>query len=135
MLAAVLMLLAAATMAATVAVTALRYLRRLHKLPSDPRTPNDGLPAAYYHSAAACDGPCAIHGPSAHHMADWPRQYHVDNGIFERRCTHNHWHPDPDSLARLCRVLGEDEGWGASVHGCACRCCLAPDGEPETAVR
>jgi hypothetical protein len=69
------------------------------------------------HEQEECDGPpCAIHHPSAHHMAGWPIQWRNDRGIWERVCPHGIGHPDPDQGC---------EG----THGCDG--CCTPDGTQE----
>lgn len=123
------MALAAALIAVTVGVAAVIVLPRVARSASgagEGRGGNDDLPAAYYHPRAECVPPCPIHAPTEHHMVEWPRSYHPDNGIFERQCGHGHWHPDPDSIGYVRRTRGDDDAWGVSVHTCACRCCVSP---------
>lgn len=73
------------------------------------------------HPESTCEGEfCCFHNPSDHHMRDWPRNVRLDKGaLTERICPHGVGHPDPDSLAWLVRVSGEDH-WG--VHGCDGSC-------------
>jgi hypothetical protein len=74
------------------------------------------------HPGELCAGrPCPIHGPTDHHMRDWPLLWRDDRGIFERICEHGVGHPDPDQLDYW-RETGQ--GWQAS-HGCD-RCCTPP---------
>lgn len=115
-----------------VAAIVLSLARRLRSGAREVPRGNDDLPAAYYHARAVCVPPCPIHAPSEHHMADWPRSFHPDKGIFERKCGCGRWHPDPDSIEYFRRTGGEDTAWGLGIHGCACRCCVSGGvvGEP-----
>jgi hypothetical protein len=67
------------------------------------------------HKFAECEGPCPVHRPSKHHMADWPLVWRNDRGFFERICEHGVGHPDPDNLYRLAQ-LGHDDS--DAIHGC-----------------
>lgn len=97
-----------------------------------------------FHSSQFCTPPCPIHAPSDHHMVDWPKQYRLGRGIFERTCDHGVGHPDPDSIAYLRRValLSADviddhddvdtRVRNARMHGCD-GCCVSA-GDREQAV-
>jgi hypothetical protein len=120
--------------ALVVAVIVLSLARRLRSGAREARMNDDDLPAAYYHARAVCVPPCPLHAPSEHHMVGWPRSFHVDNGIFERKCRCGHWHPDPDSIEYFRATCGSDIAWGLGIHSCACRCCV-PSGDPVQPVR
>ena len=88
------------------------------RMPPAERKDTARMIAAYCHSPSECEPPCAVHAPSAHKMADWPLSYDPLGDLFERRCPHGIWHPDPDSIARVRARVGDDDAWGASVHSC-----------------
>ncbi len=74
---------------------------------------------ANVHDPSACEGRgCPIHHPSDHHMKDWPLLWRGDKGIFERICSCDTGHPDPDSIAYM-KTIGVT--W-VSVHGCCGHC-------------
>lgn len=52
------------------------------------------------HDPAKCEGkhPCVIHGPTDHHMRDWPLYYLAEDKTFVRYCPHGESHPDPDQI-------------------------------------
>lgn len=120
-----LMILIAALVAAVIVWS---LARRVRNGAQEARHGDDGLPPGYYHAKAVCVPPCPIHAPSGHHMVGWPRQFHCDKGIFERRCGCGRWHPDPDSIEYFRLTCGEDTAWGLGIHGCACRCCVSGGG-------
>lgn len=68
------------------------------------------------HRVSACIPPCAIHGPSDHHMATWRQHWRGDRGIIERICPHGVGHPDPDGIYAD----------GDTVHGCDGCCSPEP---------
>ncbi len=81
---------------------------------------------ALTHTARRCDGPCAIHGPSAHHMRDLPVFYREHRGIVERICPHGVGHPDPDQVGHWQKTLSETQASAQSIHGCCeAKCCEA----------
>ena len=60
---------------------------------------------------------CTFHDPSDHHMVAWPKVLR-ESGLIERTCPHGVGHPDPDSMAWLDRIGGEENrGWWG-IHGC-----------------
>jgi hypothetical protein len=68
------------------------------------------------HPPEACAGqPCCIHNPSKHPLDTAPLYWRSDVWLMERTCPHGIGHPDPDSVAYLERITGDD-GW--AVHGC-----------------
>lgn len=76
------------------------------------------------HDPDRCVGTfCVIHNPSDHHMKNWPITLRLDRigALAERRCEHGVGHPDPDSLAFIDTLIGEENSEG--VHGCD-GCCL-----------
>lgn len=89
------------------------------------------------HPEEICEKPCPWHGPSDHHMRDWPIFLRA-SGLAERVCQHDDGscgHPDPDSLAFLRRHDPEGSA-GLGLHGCD-GCCvpegfvLNPDPDPD----
>lgn len=128
-----LLILAAIIVGLAVATAAVAL--RSHLRTGDAKTAPGPAPAGTFHAPARCVGPCPVHAPSAHHMADWDKQYRL-KGIFERICPdHRTGHPDPDSLAHLRDQTGVSERRleVLSQHTC-CGCCAVPDGETEPSV-
>ena len=65
------------------------------------------------HPPGVCAGrACVVHGPSEHHMRDWPMVWRPFRGQVERTCPHGIGHPDPDQA-------------GDTTHGCD-GCCGVP---------
>lgn len=84
------------------------------------------------HSVDKCEGTfCCIHNPSDHHMKDWPMTIRLDRvgALAERRCIHGVGHPDPDSLAYIDTLIGEENSEG--VHGCD-GCCKSDECDNST---
>lgn len=85
-----------------------------------------GLDLLKVHPNSWCEGEvCAIHHPSAHHMATWTQMYRADRRppVMERICAHNLGHPDPDDLT----VLRKDGAAGVAARGHPCDgCCIPP---------
>jgi hypothetical protein len=79
----------------------------------------------YAHGADKCAPfPCVVHGPSDHHMREWPTVFHGDRGRTDRICPrHGEFHPDPDDVAMLAR-----RGLLIVDHACECRCCVEDSG-------
>jgi hypothetical protein len=78
------------------------------------------------HKKEDCTPPCAVHGPSEHHMKTWKLIWRDDRGIFERICPHGVGHPDPDTMAYLRKLHANDEVlMDDGVHGCD-GCCKPP---------
>ena len=100
----------------------------------DPLPKYDTFTDDYYHNVpirihgpAVCAGEwCCFHKPSDHHMRDWPMHIR-ETTLVERICKCGTGHPDPDSVAALVRITGE-EHWG--IHGC-CGCCLRKEDSVE----
>lgn len=66
------------------------------------------------HATGICTGrACIIHAPSNHRMSSWPLSPRIK--LIERLCRHLVGHPDPDSVAYLQQLTGEEE-W--DIHGC-----------------
>lgn len=80
------------------------------------------------HPVYACNMPCAIHGPSDHHMRYWPTLWRQDEMMFERTCEHGIGHPDPDSMRYIKDHHGPTEAKNRSIH--SCDGCCAPPEEP-----
>ncbi len=78
------------------------------------------------HPRYACNMPCAIHGPSDHHMRYWPTYWRQDLLSFERLCEHGIGHPDPDSLRYIQDHQGVSMMRAVSTHGCD-GCCAPPE--------
>lgn len=77
-----------------------------------------------FHSEDQCRDqgyPCCVHSPSDHPLRGKPLVLRIDLTVplMERLCNCGFRHPDPDSVAYLLRVRGQDY----SVHTCLCRCC------------
>lgn len=78
------------------------------------------------HTREQCDGePCVIHNPSDHVMRSFPTLWRPKEGPFEigaplmeRTCPHGVGHPDPDHIASIVKIHGEDTARGDRVHGC-----------------
>lgn len=70
---------------------------------------------------------CCIHGPSDHHMKDWPTNWRQDRQMMERLCPHGVGHPDPDDTAYKQRhyMGGRHPEHIDTAHGCD-GCCLEP---------
>lgn len=82
------------------------------------------------HPEVACLGRrCSIHNPSPHHMRGWVQHWMDANKTMYRECPHRMLHPDPDHLAYIKTVFGDD--WVMVYqHGDCCGCCMpAIDGE------
>lgn len=77
------------------------------------------------HDPGKCEGtPCVVHGPSDHHMREWPLHWRADRepGLFERICEHGIGHPDPDQFAYW-RENDEDHmAWHHCDGCCGYRC-------------
>lgn len=83
------------------------------------------------HDRARCAGhPCCVHNPSEHHMYGWRQHWRSDRGLMERLCAHGIGHPDPDHVAFVRRVLGDELAWEHGVHGCD-GCCAPPGGRDD----
>jgi len=67
---------------------------------------------------ASCDEGCCIHNPSDHVMKDFPTFWRDDRGLMERTCPHGVGHPDPDAIAFIRKMAGDDAAATESVHGC-----------------
>lgn len=81
------------------------------------------------HPPEQCEGHhCPFHNPSDHHMKGWSTTVRLDWGVplVERRCEHGVGHPDPDSVAWIVGVLGEEKGRAFGIHGCD-GCCQGDD--------
>ncbi|HYH54817.1 MAG TPA: hypothetical protein VD761_11875 [Solirubrobacterales bacterium] len=76
------------------------------------------------HLESECEPPCPIHAPSDHHMKDWRLHWRSDRYLMERICEHGIGHPDPDHMARIERLKGEEFADGHGLHGCD-GCCSA----------
>lgn len=61
---------------------------------------------------------CCVHGPSKHHMVDWPTHWRDDRKLMERICPHGIGHPDPDDIAFKRRHYGDEVAHTEAVHGC-----------------
>jgi len=82
------------------------------------------------HPMVACLGRhCSIHDPSPHHMREWDQVWMDANKTMYRRCPHGTLHPDPDHLAYIKSLFGDD--WEMVYqHGSCCGCCSPSiDGE------
>lgn len=89
------------------------------------------------HDPELCEGrPCCFHNPSDHALKDASWHIRFDNPIYkggrvhyltERTCEHDVGHPDPDSVAYLIEVLGQEQGSAWGVHGCD-GCCSGKQG-------
>lgn len=99
-------------------------------MPESYRLP-DGSVIVNVHDIGRCMGRhCVIHNPSAHHMRNWPIEWRNDDKMFERRCPHGVWHPDPDDYAYLI-AIGESE---RMAHGCD-GCCYDNTIDGEVVIR
>lgn len=80
----------------------------------------NGQTIEHVHNASKCRGNvCPIHNPSAHHMRDWPLQWH---GKLQRICPHGQVHPDPDEALWHVRT-GHGE---FTAHQCD-QCCAGAE--------
>jgi len=78
------------------------------------------------HHAGRCPLPfCAIHRPSAHHLADAPLQWREDKNRMDRICGHGSAHPDEDFLDWVQATQGLLQAAVAGVHPCD-GCCGDP---------
>ncbi len=86
----------------------------------------DSLGHTYFtHANSQCRGEhCVVHNPSNHHMRTWPTFMDRDEGyLVKRLCSHNLYHPDPDSLSFFQRGT---TGWRTiATHRCD-SCCNPP---------
>jgi hypothetical protein len=80
------------------------------------------------HALSECEPPCPIHAPSDHHMKDRPLNWRPDRYLMERICEHGIGHPDPDHMARVRLLKGDEFADGHGIHGCD-GCCHLPDRE------
>lgn len=69
---------------------------------------------------------CCVHGPSDHHMKNWPTHWRQDRRMIERICPHGICHPDPDDVTFQDANPQYVQSIGGSVHGCD-GCCKKPD--------
>lgn len=76
---------------------------------------------AQVHDPGRCEGtPCVVHGPSDHHMRQWPLEWINEPGKFVRICACGCAHPDPDQFATWREQHREYLAWHAC---CDLRCC------------
>lgn len=80
------------------------------------------------HALTECEPPCPKHAPSDHHMKGWRLHWRSDRYLMERICEHGVGHPDPDHMARIRRLKGDEFADGHGTHGCD-GCCRAPSRE------
>lgn len=81
-----------------------------------------------HHPKEWCDDePCPFHRPSEHPLVYAPMNL-VHNGLIVRFCSHDFWHPDPDSVAWHLRQLH-----GVRTDHACDGCCLPPISERELA--
>lgn len=85
------------------------------------------------HDKARCSGACCIHGPSDHHMKDWPTNWRQDRKLIERVCPHGIGHPDPDDVAFRAKNPNYPQTVGGTQHGCD-GCCIPPKATGRAAV-
>ena len=79
-----------------------------------PGTENFGT-----HPATQCEGQvCCIHNRSNHSMRSFPQYWRFDRELMERICPHGVGHPDPDHLAFVRLMRGDDAARTESIHGC-----------------
>ena len=84
----------------------------------------DGRVLMNVHPASTCEGfACCIHAPSEHSMRAFPQHWREDRQIMERICPHGIGHPDPDHIAHVRHMRGDEVANGEGVHGCD-GCCL-----------
>ncbi len=79
----------------------------------------------YAHAYGVCNGHCAVHNPSDHHMKTWPQHWREDRCFMERICPHGVGHPDPDHMAYIRTKFHEDDVAAEGMHGCD-GCCKPP---------
>ena len=73
----------------------------------------------WVHSKEDCSGEyCVIHNPSNHRMKDWPLNWRTDRYMMERVCEHGVGHPDPDHVAHIRKVKGDEYANVDAIHGC-----------------
>ena len=73
------------------------------------------------HGPLRCQGTfCCIHNPSEHPLRNAPMVWIKDMNLMMRVCSHEHLHPDPDSMRYLASWLGGFDGWHPC---CGDRCC------------
>jgi hypothetical protein len=83
------------------------------------------------HSKNACAGEnCVIHNPSEHSMRSFPTLWRRDRYMMERTCPHGVGHPDPDHLAAIRKLRGEEAAKVEGVHGCD-GCCHVHEDDGE----
>jgi hypothetical protein len=75
------------------------------------------------HDPGKCEGsPCTVHGPSDHHMREWPLEWQSDRNRFDRICLHGEGHPDPDQFAFWRETHEEHRAWHPCDGCCRYRC-------------
>jgi len=78
---------------------------------------------ALTHTGERCMGPCAIHGPSDHHMRGMLALYRADRQMIERMCVHGVGHPDPDQATYWEATMDLGDAQAESIHGCCVQHC------------